>query len=119
MADTDKDLIIKQTYFSDEHGFGSVASTWKEANKQHSGITLQNVQEWVYKQKHKQTKLRYSGENSYVAYRPLQQIEIDLIAMTKIASDNDGYRYAVTGIYIYFLDTDGQCQLKRNSRMMY
>ena len=49
MADTDKDIIIKKTYFSDEHGFGSVHATWKEANKQHSGITLQNVQEWMYK----------------------------------------------------------------------
>ena len=101
MADTDKDITIKKIYFSDEHGFGSVHATWKEANKQHSGITLQNVQEWMYKQKHKQTKFKYSGENSYVANRPLQQIEIDLIDMTKIASDNDGYRYAVTGVDIF------------------
>ena len=55
----------------------------------------------MYKQKHKQTKFKYSGENSYVANRPLQQIEIDLIDMTKIASENDGYRYAVTGVDIF------------------
>ena len=73
----------------------------------------------MYKQKHKQPKFKYSGENSYVANRPLQQIEIDLIDMTKIASENDGYRYAVTGVDIFSLNTDGQCQLKRNSRMMY
>ena len=55
----------------------------------------------MYKQKHKQTKFKYSGENYYVANRPLQQIEIDLIDMTKIASENDGYRYAVTGVDIF------------------
>ena len=101
MADTDKDIIIKKIYFSDEHGFGSVHATWREANKQHPGITLQNVQEWMNKQKHKQTKFKYSGENSYVANRPLQQIEIDLIDMTNKASENDGYRYAVTGVDIF------------------
>ena len=82
MADDRKDDIIKKVYYSDEIGFGSETSTWKEANKQHSGITLQNVQEWMYKQKHKQTKFKHSGENSYVANRPLQQIEIDVIDMT-------------------------------------
>ena len=70
------------------------------------------------KQTHKQTKFKYSGENSYVANHPLQQIEIDLIDMTSKASENDGYRYAVSGVDI-FQNTDGQCQLKRNSHMMY
>ena len=54
------------------------------------------------KQTHKQTKFKYSGENSYVANHPLQQIEIDLIDMTSKASENDGYRYAVSGVDIFF-----------------
>ena len=53
------------------------------------------------KQKHKQTKFKYSGQNSYVANRSLQQIEIDLIDMTNKASENDGYRYAVSGVDIF------------------
>ena len=55
----------------------------------------------MYTQQHKQTKFKYSGENSYVANRPLQQIEIDLIDMTSKASENDGYRYAVSGVDIF------------------
>ena len=101
MADKDKNTIIREIYFSDEHRFGSVHATWKEANKQHPGITLQNVQEWMNKQKHKQTKCNYSSENSYAAKRPLQQIEIDLIDMTSKASETDGYRYAVSGADIF------------------
>ena len=101
MADEDKNYIIRKIYFSDEHGFGSTHATWREANKQHSGITLQNVQEWMNKLKHKQTKFKYSGENSYVANHALQQIEIDLIDMTSKASENDGYRYAVSGVDIF------------------
>ena len=49
----------------------------------------------------KQTKFKYSGQNSYVANRPLQQIEIDLIDMTNKASENGGYRYAVSGVDIF------------------
>ena len=51
--------------------------------------------------KHKHTIFRYSGENSYVANHPLQQIEIDLIDMTSKASDNNGYRYAFVGVDIF------------------
>ena len=101
MADSDKDTIIKKVYFSDEIGFGSANATYREAHKQHSGITLQNVKEWMGKQQHKQTKFKYSGQNSYVANHPLQQIEIDLIDMTSKASENNGYRYAVAGIDIF------------------
>ena len=101
MIDTDKDTIIKKVYYSDDIGFGSIASTYREANKLHSGVTLNDVKEWMYKQKHKQTKFKYSGENSYVANRPLQQIEIDLIDMTSKASDNNGYRYAVSGVDVF------------------
>ena len=39
--------------------------------------------------------------NSYVANHALQQIEIDLIDMTDKASQNDGYRYAVSGVDIF------------------
>lgn len=101
MTDTDKDIIIKKVYYSDDIGFGSIASTYREAYKLHSGITLNDVKEWMYKQKHKQTKFKHSGENSYVANHPLQQIEIDLIDMTTKASDDDGYRYAVSGVDIF------------------
>jgi hypothetical protein len=101
MADTTKDNIIKKVYYSDDIGFGSIASTYREAHKQNPGITLENVKEWMNKQKHKQTKFKYSGENSYVANHVLQQIEIDLIDMTSKASDNNGYRYAVVGIDIF------------------
>ena len=47
-----------------------------------------------------QTKFKHSGQPSYVANRPLQQTDIDLIDMTNAASDHDGYRYAVSGVGI-------------------
>ena len=44
MADDVKETIIKKVYDSDDHGFGSTNSTWRVANKQNPGITLQSVQ---------------------------------------------------------------------------
>ena len=49
IADTAKDDIIKKVYYSDDIGFGSIASTYREANKQYPGITLQNAQDWMNK----------------------------------------------------------------------
>ena len=40
MADESKYDIIKMVYYSDEIGFGSVASTWREANKQHPFLDI-------------------------------------------------------------------------------
>ena len=62
MTENDKDEIIRKKYYSDEIGFGSVASTWKEAHKQHPGITLQYVQEWMNKQNINKPNLNTVGK---------------------------------------------------------
>ena len=48
MAGQANNSIFRKLYFSNEHGSGSIHATRTEPNKQHPGITLQNVQEWTY-----------------------------------------------------------------------
>ncbi len=56
----DKSKILKQVYYSVEDGFGSVYTTFKQANKILNAITLKDTKEWLDKQKVRQTK-EYKG----------------------------------------------------------
>ena len=47
---------------------------------------------------HRQTQTRYKGSNSWVSPGPLFEIEVDLIDLTNLASENGGYRYALVAI---------------------
>ena len=48
MTDVNKDDVIKSVYF-DRAGFGSVATTFKDAKTKEPSITLNDVKEWFKK----------------------------------------------------------------------
>ena len=97
---TDKDKIIRQVYYDKDDGFGGVSDTYKQANKILNSITVNDVKEFLVKQKGRQTKA-YKGFNSYVANDILEHIQIDLADFTKSAEVNNGYRYAFVAIDIF------------------
>ena len=90
---TDMDKIIIQVYYDKDDGFGGVSDTYKQANKILNSITVNDVKEFLAKQKGRQTK-SYKGFNSYVANDVLEEIQIDLADVTKSAEINNGFRYA-------------------------
>ena len=97
---TDKDKIIRQVYYDKDDGFGSISDTYKQANKILNSITVNDVKEFLAKQKGRQTK-SYKGFNSYVANDVLEEIQIDLADFTKSAEVNNGFRYAFVAIDIF------------------
>jgi len=97
---TDKDKIIRQVYYDKDNGFGSINDTYKQANKVLNTITINDVKEFITRQKGRQTKA-YKGFNSYVANDILEEIQIDLADFTKSAEVNNGYRYAFVAIDIF------------------
>ena len=86
---TDKDKIIRQVYYDKDNGFGSISDTYKQANKVRNTITVNDVKEFITRQKGRQTKA-YKGFNSYVANDILEEIQIDLADFTKSAEVNNG-----------------------------
>ena len=52
---TDKDKIIRQVYYS-ESGFGSIGETYKDAKKILNTITLNDVKDFLERQKTRQIK---------------------------------------------------------------
>ena len=96
--ESDRGEIIKGIYLDKDEGFGSVAETFKKAKAKDKSITYNFVKDYINSLKHKQTKFQYKSYNSFVSPKPLYEIEIDLIDLTKSASVNNGFRYALVGI---------------------
>ena len=97
---SDKDKIIRQIYYDVHDGFGSINETYKKAHHILNTITLNDVKDFLSRQKSRQTKA-YTGFNSYVAKEPLQEIQIDISDFTRSAEMNDGYRYAFVAVDIF------------------
>ena len=89
---TDKEKIIRQVWYDKDTGFGSIADTYKDAKQILNTITLNDVKVFMEKQQIQQLKA-YKGFNSYVAKKPLQEIQADLGDFTASGALNHGYRY--------------------------
>ena len=97
---SDKDKVIRQIYYDPDDGFGSINETYKKAHHILNTITVNDVKEFLNKQKSRLTKY-YRGFNSYVAKEPLQEIQIDLAVFTDSAPDNNGYKYVFVAVDIF------------------
>ena len=95
--ETNKNKIIRQVCYDVETGFSSVADAFKQAKKILNTITLDDVKQFLEKQKVRQTKA-YKGFNSYVASEPLEEIQIDLLTMSQ---NSDGFLYIFVAIDIF------------------
>jgi hypothetical protein len=71
----DKDALISKVYY-DPAGYGSVATTYKDAKKRDASITLSDVKEWFGK--NVERRIGYRGFNSYINEKPFQQFQADL-----------------------------------------
>ena len=99
MSETEsKEATIKKVYENAASGYGSIRDTYRQANKINPGIRYVDVKEYLNKQQHRQTQLKYKGSNSFVSPHALFEIEADFIDMTKAAEENDGFRYAFVAI---------------------
>ena len=96
----DKDKIIRGVYYDADDGFGSINDTYKQSHRILNTITLNDVKDFLTRQKPRQTKA-YRGFNSYVAKEPLQEIQVDIADCTRSAEVNDGYRYACVAVDIF------------------
>ena len=97
---TDKEKIIRQIWYDKDTGFGSIADTYKDAKQILNTITLNDVKVFMEKQQIQQLKA-YKGFNSYVANKPLEEIQIDIADFTASGALNNGYRYLFVAVDIF------------------
>ena len=85
MTDVNKDDVIKNIYF-DRSGFGSVATTFKDAKAKEPSITLNDVKEWFRKNVEQKRKQR--GTNSFVAPFNNHTYQVDIFFVGKTDFEN-------------------------------
>ena len=95
-----KDRVIRQVYYDVDTGFGSINETYQNAKKILNTITYNDVKDFLERQKSRQFKA-YRGFNSYVASKPLQELQIDIGDFTKSSAVNDGFRYMFLAVDIF------------------
>jgi hypothetical protein len=96
----EKNRIIRQVYYDSDSGFGSIKSTYDDANKILNTITYNDVKDFLERQKSRQTK-GYRGFNSYVANEPLEEIQCDIADFTASGALNNGFRYLFVAVDIF------------------
>ena len=95
-----KDRVIRQVYYDVDTGFGSINETYQNAKKILNTITYNDVKDFLERQKSRQLKA-YRGFNSYVASKPLQELQVDLGDFTASSAVNDGFRYMFLAVDIF------------------
>ena len=95
---SDKDKIISEIYY-DQAGFGSIATTYKDAKKKDASITMQDVKEWF--QENVERKKQLSGYNSFIAPDINFEYQLDLFFISKNDLDNQKYRIGLLLIDVF------------------
>ena len=95
---SEKDKTISEVYY-DQAGFGSIATTYKDAKKKGASITMQDVKEWF--QENVERKKQLSGYNSFIAPDINFEYQLDLFFISKNDLDNQKYRIGLLLIDVF------------------
>ena len=76
-----KRAIIEKVYYDDETGYRSIRETWKAAKALDKSIKEQDVKDW--KARTEAQKKQVHGYNSFIASKPYEEFQIDLLFFTK------------------------------------
>ena len=95
---SNKQKIINDIYF-DRSGFGSRATTLKDARERDKSITTEDVEEFFGKNVEEKRKPR--GENSFVAPHAHFEYQVDLFFISKNDLENQKFRIGLVLIDIF------------------
>ena len=95
---SDKNKIISDMYF-DRSGFGSIATTFKDAKAKDKSIALADVKAWF--EKNVDRKRPMSGFNSFIAPYAYYEYQIDLFFITNNDLDNQKFNVGMVVIDIF------------------
>ena len=93
-----KQKIINDIYF-DRSGFGSRATTLKDARERDKSITKEDIEEFFRKNVEEKRKPR--GENSFVAPHAHFEYQVDLFFISKNDLENQKFRIGLVLIDIF------------------
>lgn len=100
------DRLLKNIYYDPEHeaSFGGLDKLFKAAKREDHSIRKEQVQHWLQSQNtytlHKQARRRFR-RNPIISSAIGQHCEADLVDLTSLASENDGYKFLLTFIDVF------------------
>ena len=95
---SEKQTIINDVYF-DRSGFGSKATTLKDARAKDKTITMADVEEFFKRNVEEKRKPR--GQNSFVAPHPYFEFQLDLFFISSNDLENQKFRIGLVLIDIF------------------
>ena len=95
---SNKQKIINDIYY-DRSGFGSRATTLKDAREKDKSITKENVEKFF--KKNVEEKRRPRGENSFVAPHAYFEFQLDLFFISKHDVENQKFSIGMVLIDIF------------------
>ena len=97
---SEKDSGIRGVYYDVEHGFSSIADTYRDAKQILNTITYDDVKNFLEGQKSRQTKSD-RGFDSHVAPHALFELQCDLAVFTESSADNNGFEYLLVAVDVF------------------
>jgi hypothetical protein len=95
------DVALREIYFNINGGYMSMEKLYQNAREE--GIEGKNVKEWLQKQNtyiiHKPSRKHYKTRRTYVDGLA-QQIQMNLVDMSKFSHKNKGNRWILTVIEV-------------------
>ena len=106
---TNFDKILSDIYYNQKNpaSFSSVSKLYKAAKAKNNKITLKYVKDWVSGELtytlHKSKRNNYKREKIFVT-KPNEQFQGDLVDMKMFSRQNNGYKWILTVIDLFFLN---------------
>ena len=89
---SEKQNIINDIYF-DRAGFGSKATTLKDAKAKDPSIRMEDVEEFF--RKNVEVKKKARGENSFIPPKPYSEYQLDLFLFLEIWKNSKSLRVGI------------------------
>ena len=98
------DVALREIYFNVNGGYMSMEKLYQSAKEEGiEGVSRKNVKEWLQTQNtyiiHKPSRKHYKTQRTYVDGLA-QQIQMDLVDMSKFSHGNKGNRWILTVIEV-------------------
>ena len=96
--------LLREIYYDPLEGYSSATQLYKKAKEKGLNVTFGQIKKWLSHQetyvRFRQPQKKFKRRQTYVSYMG-QQLQIDLVDISKYEKENQNYRWILTGIDVF------------------
>ena len=96
--------LLGELYYNPVAGYSSAQRLYEQAKQKGLDVSLSQVKKWLAQQETyvrlQQSRKSFKRAQTYVSHMA-DQLQIDLVDMSKYENENKGYRWILTGIDVF------------------